>query len=43
MQITMSAICAKMPEEERGEARELLDKAGKEFYIEDKVNLINIF
>ncbi len=42
MQIALSAICAKMPEEERGEACELLKKAGDEPYIEDKLPLINM-
>ncbi len=42
MQITLSAICAKMPEEERGEACGLLKKVNEELYIEDKVYLINI-
>ncbi len=35
----LSSICAKMPEEERGEACELLKKAGDEPYIEDKLPL----
>lgn len=38
----LSSICAKMPEEERGEACELLKKAGDEPYIEDKLPLINM-
>lgn len=38
----LSSICAKMPEEERGEACELLKKAGDEPYIEDKLTLINM-
>lgn len=42
MQIALSAVCAKMPEEERGEACELLKKAGDEPYIEDKLPLINM-
>ncbi len=42
MQTVLSIICAKMPEEERGEARELLKKAGDELYIEDKLPLINM-
>jgi len=42
MQIVLSAICAKMPEEERGEACALLRQAKEEQYIEDKINLTNI-
>ena len=42
MQIVLSAICAKMPEEERGEACTLLRQAKEEQYIEDKINLTNI-
>jgi HEAT repeat protein len=42
MQIALSAICAKMPEEERGEACELLKKANDEPYIEDQIDLINM-
>ncbi|MFA4935304.1 MAG: hypothetical protein WC568_05665 [Candidatus Methanoperedens sp.] len=38
----LSSICAKMPEEERGEACKLLKKAGDEPYIEDKLPLINM-
>ncbi len=38
----LSSICAKMPEEEREEACELLKKAGDEPYIEDKLPLINM-
>lgn len=38
----LSSICAKMPEDERGEACELLKKAGDEPYIEDKLPLINM-
>lgn len=38
----LSSICAKMPEEERGEACELLKKADNEPYIEDKLPLINM-
>lgn len=42
LQIALFAICAKMPEEERGEACELLNRAANELYIEDKVALINM-
>ncbi len=38
----LSAICAKMPEEERGEACEYLKKAKEEQDIEDKIFLVNI-
>ncbi|MCX9011981.1 MAG: HEAT repeat domain-containing protein [Candidatus Methanoperedens sp.] len=38
----LSTICAKMPEEERGEACELLKKASDEPYIEDKLPLISM-
>lgn len=38
----LSSICAKMPEEERGEACELLKKANDEPYIEDKLPLISM-
>ncbi len=38
----LSSICAKMPEDERGEACELLKKANEEHYIEDKLPLINM-
>jgi len=42
MQITLSAICAKMPGKERGEACELVEKISDELFIEDKVYLVNI-
>lgn len=42
MQTVLSAICAKMPEKERGEVCTLLRQAKEEQYIEDKINLINI-
>ncbi|MCD4809927.1 MAG: hypothetical protein K8R17_08530 [Methanosarcinales archaeon] len=42
MQIVLSAICTKIPEDDRGEACELLEKASDEPYIEDRVNLINM-
>lgn len=40
--MALLSICAKMPEEEKGEACELLKKAGDEPYIEDKLPLINM-
>ncbi len=42
MQNALSAICAKMPEKEKGEACELLKKVNDEPFIEDKINLINM-
>ena len=42
MQIVLSAICAKMPEEEKGEACELLKQAKDEPYVEDRINLTNM-
>ncbi len=42
MQNALSAICARMPVEERGDACELLSKANVEQYVEDKLELINI-
>lgn len=42
MQITLSNICVKMPEEERGEVYDLLRQAKEELDIEDKIYLINI-
>ena len=40
--IVLSTICAKLPEEEMGEACKLLKKVSKESDIETKINLINI-
>ncbi len=42
MQVILSAICSKIPEEEKGEACELLKKAKDEQYVEDKMNLHNL-
>ncbi|MCZ7380410.1 MAG: hypothetical protein O8C64_02370 [Candidatus Methanoperedens sp.] len=42
MQILLSSICTKMPEEEKGEACELLKRAKDEQIVEEKINLINI-
>ncbi|CAG0997729.1 hypothetical protein METP3_03079 [Methanosarcinales archaeon] len=42
MQIALSAICAKMPDNEREEACELLKRSNDEPYIEDKISLINM-
>ncbi len=42
MQTILSVICSKMPEEEGGEACELLKKAKDEPYVEDKMNLHNV-
>lgn len=42
MQVALSTICSKMPEEERGDACELLKKANEEIYLEDRINLINM-
>ena len=42
MQIVLSAICTKMPEEEKGEACELLKQAKDELYVEDRINLTNM-
>lgn len=38
----LSAICAKMPRKDRGEACELIKMAYKERYVEDILNLINM-
>ena len=42
MQIALSAVCARMPEEDKGDACELLKRANDEPYIEDKLELINM-
>ena len=42
MQIVLSSICAKMPEDEKGEACELLKQARDEPYVEDRINLTNM-
>ena len=42
MQTALSAICARMPAEERGDACELLNRANDEQYIEDKLEMINM-
>jgi hypothetical protein len=41
--IPLSAICKKMPDEEKGEACEILKKINDEQYIEDKLPLISMF
>jgi len=40
--IVVSDICDKLPEEERGGASELLEKAKAETYIEDRIDLVNM-
>ena len=42
MQNALSAICARMPAEERGDACELLKRANDEKYIEDKLDVVNL-
>ncbi len=42
MQTVLSAICAKMPEDEKGEACELLKQSKDEPYVEDRINLTNM-
>lgn len=42
MQTALSAICARMPAEERGDACDLLKRANEEQYVEDKLDLINM-
>lgn len=42
LQIVLTSICSKMPDEEKGEACELLRKAMEEQYVEDKINLFNM-
>ena len=42
MQMALSILCKRMPEEGGGEACEILAKAKKETYVEDKLNLINM-
>lgn len=42
MQTVLSAICAKMPEEEKEEACELLKQAKDEPFVEDRINLTNM-
>ncbi|HEY9206530.1 MAG TPA: HEAT repeat domain-containing protein [Candidatus Methanoperedens sp.] len=42
LHMMLSIICSKLPEEERGEACELLNKANDEQYIEDRLPLINM-
>lgn len=43
MQDQLSAICAELHEEDEGGACELLIKINNEIYVEDKIDLINIF
>jgi len=43
LQFALSDICVKMPEEERGEACELLKTANEETYIEDRIVWISMF
>jgi len=38
----LSAVCDKMPEDERGDACGLLNEIKDEIYVEDKINLVNI-
>lgn len=43
MLIPLSAMCKKMPEEDRGEACEILKQINDEQYVEDKLPLISMF
>ncbi len=43
LQTACSDICSKMPEKEKIESCELLEKTKNEQYVDDKLNLINMF
>jgi|GEM_PF-4255657 len=42
LEIAVSAMCKKMPEEEKGDSCELLKKANEEGFVEEKINLLNM-